>query len=85
MSGGLARVTVSAEGLERRRPQTRELLLARVRSEFVEMPGLNLTLTQATRLFGLPPDICTRVLGTLQVEGLLIQGSDERYARRSSK
>lgn len=37
----------------------------RVRAEFVEMPGLRLTLPQASRLFNLEPTHCERVLSTL--------------------
>jgi hypothetical protein len=37
----------------------------RVRAEFVEMPGLRLTLPQASRLFNLEPTQCERVLGAL--------------------
>jgi hypothetical protein len=40
----------------------------RIRAEFQEMPGLTLTLTQASRLFDLEPTRCARVLGQL-VEG----------------
>jgi hypothetical protein len=69
---------------ERRIPPTREWLRVRMRSEFIEMPDLILTLTQAVRLFGLRKDICSRVLGELEAEGLLCQGPGERYARRWS-
>jgi len=71
-------------GRDRRDPHTRERLQRRVRSEFDEMPGLNLTLAQAVRLFGIREDICIRVLGELIAEGLLHEASRERYARRSS-
>jgi len=40
-------------------------LAVRIHSEFQEMPGLNLTLPQAQRLWGLPPDVCTQVLDEL--------------------
>jgi hypothetical protein len=42
-----------------------EHLASRIRSEFKEMPGLNLTLPQAQRLWGLPPDVCSEVFGVL--------------------
>ena len=45
------------------------------------MPGMTLTLSQACRLFGLPPAVCERVLDTLAAAGLLRCTSDERYAR----
>ena len=46
-------------------------LCARIRAEFDEMPGLNLTLLQAARLFDLEPARCARVLGDLVASGVL--------------
>ena len=40
-------------------------LCTRVRAEFQEMPGLTLTLPQASRLFSIEPARCERVLGAL--------------------
>jgi hypothetical protein len=37
----------------------------RVRAEFVEMPGLTLTVRQASRLFGLDQEICRQVVDHL--------------------
>ena len=37
----------------------------RVRAEFVEMPGLTLTVRQASRLFGLDQEICREVVDRL--------------------
>jgi hypothetical protein len=37
----------------------------RVRAEFVEMPGLSLTVRQASRLFGLDQDVCRVVVDRL--------------------
>ena len=67
---------------ERRDPQSRERLRIRVRSEFDETPALVLTPAAAARLFGIREDICIRVLGELQAEGLLY-ASGERYATRA--
>jgi hypothetical protein len=66
---------------DRRDPQSRERLRLRVRSEFDE-GVLVLTLAAAARLFGIREDICIRVLGELQSEGVLYS-SGERYATRS--
>jgi len=41
------------------------LLVERIRGEFREMPGLQLTLGQAQRLFGLDPAACRHVIDTL--------------------
>ena len=46
-------------------------LCARIRAEFDEMPGLNLTLMQAARLFDVEPARCARVLGELVASGAL--------------
>jgi hypothetical protein len=40
-------------------------LVNRVRSEFIEMPGLRLTIRQAARLWGLEPPACEKVIDTL--------------------
>ena len=37
----------------------------RVRAEFVEMPGLTLSVRQAARLFGLDQDVCRQVVDRL--------------------
>lgn len=43
----------------------------RVRSEFVEMPGMQLTLAQATRLWNLGADDCRAVIDALVDTGFL--------------
>jgi hypothetical protein len=40
----------------------REALVRRIRRECEEMAGMSLTLIQATRLFGIPSDGCSRIL-----------------------
>jgi hypothetical protein len=40
-------------------------LAVRIHSEFQQMPGLTLTLPQAQRLWGLPPEVCDQVLDVL--------------------
>ena len=42
-----------------------EAMVRRVRTEFLEMPGLRLTFAQARRLWGLSEDDCERVIETL--------------------
>ena len=44
-------------------------LHARVRAEYLEMPGLRLTLGQAARLFNLDPERCASVLHALVTDG----------------
>jgi hypothetical protein len=67
---------------ERRDLNARKALLRRVGSEFEEMPGLSLTLVQATRLFGIPGDMCLRVLVQLVETGRLRLTNDGRFALR---
>lgn len=46
-------------------PREVHLLAHRVRAEFIEMPGLCLTLSQASRLWGLDPGACRDVIELL--------------------
>jgi hypothetical protein len=46
-------------------------LCTRVQAEFREMPGLKITLPQASRLFSIEPIRCERVLGALVDAGHL--------------
>lgn len=76
-------LTVSAPGtrgfIERRNHVARRALTQRVLSEFDEMPGTCLTLAQATRLFGVSPDICQRILNELIANGRLQRTADSRF------
>ncbi len=47
------------------------IVVDRVRSEFIEMPGMELTMAQATRLWNLGPDDCRYVLDSLVDAGFL--------------
>jgi hypothetical protein len=42
-----------------------EVAAERVRAEFEEMPGMMLTVHQASRLFGLEEDLCQAILERL--------------------
>jgi hypothetical protein len=48
-----------------------QMIAARVRAEYREMPGLSLTLPQAARLLGVQPTICQTVLQALVLDGVL--------------
>jgi hypothetical protein len=50
-------------------------LLQRVRAEYLEMSSLRLTPSQAQRLFGLEPLMCSAVLEALQREHFLTRTS----------
>jgi hypothetical protein len=56
-------------------------LLKRIRAEYLEMPGLHLTLEQAQRLCGIERTLCQRVLDTLVDTKFLRVSSDGHYAR----
>jgi hypothetical protein len=55
-------------------------LTARARAEFLEMPGLSLTVAQAARLCGASLGDCQCVLDELVTDGLLCR-SGNRYVR----
>lgn len=54
-------------------------LLARIRSEYREMPGLRLTLLQARRLWGLDVLTCSAALTALETAGFLCTTRDGAY------
>jgi hypothetical protein len=51
-------------------------LQLRIRAEFAEMPGLKLTLPQASRLFHVESVRCQRLLGALVATGILKVSGD---------
>ncbi len=62
-------------------PSQHESLLQRFRGEYLEMPGLRLTLQQAQRLFAVDRALCQTLLGTLVRENFLSLKSDGTYVR----
>jgi hypothetical protein len=44
---------------------TIDAVAERIRAEFEEMPGMTLTVPQASRLFGLQPELCQLVVERL--------------------
>ncbi len=60
-------------------PQAR--LLTRIRAEYLEMPGLKLTLGQAQRLCGVERELCKMVLDALVAEKFLCVKPDGAFAR----
>ena len=48
-------------------------LIGRIRGEFIEMPGLKLSLQQACRLWNLSASACCEALDELRAEGFLYQ------------
>jgi hypothetical protein len=62
-----------------------EATLARVRSEFDEMPCLRVTAEQARALFGLSSPSCDWILNRLTENGFLVQTADGQYIRRNAR
>ena len=56
-------------------------VLQRIQGEFVEMPGLRLTVAQAQRLWGLERDVCDALLGALVDARFLSQTRDGAFVR----
>ena len=53
-----------------------------IRAEFTEMPGMQLTLPQAARLWRMASDDCERVLDALVRDGFLVRDERRGYRRR---
>ena len=58
-----------------------EQLLRRIRSEYLEMPGLKLTCRQAQRLWGLDEQTCAEALNSLAEAKFLRRKENGTYAR----
>jgi hypothetical protein len=65
----------------RSRIRANESMLQRICGEYLEMPGLQLTLGQAQRLWGLDEETCARSLDVLVESGFLVRTSRDLYAR----
>jgi hypothetical protein len=70
----------AAVPVERRNVATRHALLSRIYCEFEEMRGLSVTAGQAAKLFGIPSDVASRVLGQLTDAQVLRRRSDGQFA-----
>lgn len=55
-----------------------------VRAEYREMPGLNVTVRQAARLWGLDVDRSEQLLSALVDDGFLVRDARGAYRRRTS-
>jgi len=71
-------LTVEASLAEHRHDEGMTPLLHRIRSEFLEMPGLRLTPAQAARLWALDRHTSERLL-----HGLTLKNRDGAYLRAS--
>ena len=59
--------------------------LERLRAEFLEMPGLRLTVAQAQRLYGVEPEMCQAILDALVDAKVLYRRSDGHYAQLTAE
>jgi hypothetical protein len=65
-------MAIQSSVLEPHASETRdEELQSRIRAEYDDMPGLKLTLSQASRLFNVDAENCVRVLVRLVADGVL--------------
>jgi hypothetical protein len=58
-------------------------ILIRMRAEYLEMPGLQLTRAQAQRLWGLDTETCNQMLDVLTSERFLDCKANGTYARHT--
>jgi hypothetical protein len=58
--------------------------LIAIQAEFVEMPGLKLTLPQVSRLCEVPSVVCQTAVGTLVATGFLVENPDRTYLWRGT-
>jgi hypothetical protein len=56
-------------------------LLARARSEYLEMPGLSMTLAQASRLWATTPEVADALLAALAGSRFLLRRQDGTFVR----
>jgi Fic family protein len=61
--------------------RTPSFVRERIRSEYIEGPGLRLTVHQATRFLGLEPATCEQALQELEQKGFLCRYADGSYRR----
>lgn len=65
-------------------PSTDHEILRRIKGEFLEMPGMQLTLGQAQRLWGLHRESCHALLEDLVHQRFLVRTRDGSFARYDS-
>jgi hypothetical protein len=58
-----------------------DLVAARIKGEYREMPGLRLTLHQAQRHFGVDAALCSLAFEQLTRNKFLIRGSDGHFGQ----
>jgi len=69
---------------ERRDFARRDAIVRRIVAEFHDMPGLVLSLKQASRFLGVDEAACARILTSLTEAGVLRRSATEYYSRGES-
>jgi hypothetical protein len=69
-------------GYERRDHVRRDAIVRRITAEFRDMPGLVLSIKQASRLLGVDEAACGRILTSLTQSGVLRRKDGQMYAWR---
>jgi hypothetical protein len=59
-------------------------IIRRIRGEFLEMPGLSLTIKQAQRLWGLDPQFCHALLNALVDAGFLARTHEGAFVHHDA-
>jgi DNA-binding IclR family transcriptional regulator len=72
---------MSLPRVERRDLVRRAAIERRIAAEFHDMPGLVLTVAQASRLLGVDARACERILASLERNGLLRRRAGGTYGR----
>ena len=73
---------MSLPRVERRNLAAREAIVRRIVAEFNDMPGLVLSVKQASRFLGVDEAACARILASLTQAGILRRSPSEYYSRR---
>lgn len=81
IKGKPVRMQVREGFVERRDHARREALVRRIVAEFDDMPGLALTVRQASRFLGVDQMACARILDTLRRDGTLRCTVQNLYVR----
>jgi hypothetical protein len=82
VKGRPVRMSVESLTVERRDLVRREAIVRRIEAEFHDMPGLVLSLKQASRFLGVDQAACGRILAALTRAGVLRRSPNEYYSRR---
>jgi DNA-binding GntR family transcriptional regulator len=76
-----ARLAMVSESTGTLDVKMRKALLSKLHSEIQHAPGLALTSEQASRLFGIPRDVCRRLLANLVQESAIHMRPDGRFVK----